>query len=569
MKPVAPEYTHYFSLKNLNDEIFHKSFSLILVIVLTSVIVALAESAQGVLASGYAVGRVANTLITALFTGIGLALIRFLLYSELLKKVYTFVLYLGSIVLALTEVFCLVKFLTKMSASVIQVILDTNNVGEINGFFGSYFDIEALIIILSFVFLGLSVFFFSERLYRLFAAHRKILAVFLIIVTGLSFHITGKVGGRSASVPLIRFLDSTKYILKVRYQIEKMCADKTNRVEIVSDNSDVPYFVFVIGESESRHFMSLYGCKYDSTPYFKELEKTGNLFAFTDVIAPRSVTALVMPYLLSFMSSVDDERDIMKYDPIVDVFNKADYQSFWLSNHEKITKDLSYSTYMSSRCDFAEFTAKSTQNLEFFSGLTLRDEVLLPPFEAFLEEKAPDRDKNLFVFQLMGSHIFYKDRYPDSFAKFKESDIDDFSPNQKKLVAEYLNSILYSDHILHEIIKPFKDKEAILVYVSDHGEEMWQGGFQGHAPANLSAYMVEIPMTIWVSDKYKEKHPKTVAAVKNAINRPYMTDNLVHTLLDLAKIQTKQYDTTKSVINDKFVEIPRIVNGIRYEDLRR
>lgn len=569
MKPVTPEYTHYFSLKNLNDEIFHKSFTLILVIILTSVAVALAESAQGVFGSRYAVGRVANTLITALFTGICLAFIRFLLCSELLKKVYTFVLCFGSFVVALTEVFCLVKFLTKMSPSIIQVILDTNNVGEISGFFGSYFDIEALIIILLFLFLGLFVFFFSERLYRLFAAHRKILAIFLIIVTGLSFCITGKVGGRSASVPLIRFFHSTKYIIKVRYQIEKMCADKTNRVEIVSDNSDVPYFVFVIGESESPHFMNLYGCKYDSTPYFKELEKTGNLFAFTDVIAPRSVTALVMPYLLSFMSSADNEKDIMKYDPIVDVFNKAGYQSFWLSNHEKITKDLSYSTYMSSRCDFAEFTAKSTQNLEFFSGLTLRDEVMLPHFDVFLEEKASGRDKNLFVFQLMGSHILYKDRYPDSFAKFKESDIDGFLPNQKKIVAEYLNSVLYTDHILNEIIKRLKDKEAIFVYVSDHGEEMWQGGFQGHSPANLSTYMVDVPMIIWVSDKYKEKHPKTVEAIKNAIKRPYMTDSLVHTLLDLAKIKTKQYDPTKSIINDKFVEIPRIVNGIRYEDLRR
>ena len=132
--------------------------------------------------------------------------------------------------MALTEVFCVVKFMTKMSASVIQVMLDTNNVGEINGFLGSYFDLEALIIMLFFVLLGFTVFFFSERLYRLFAVHRKIIAVFLIVVMGLSFHITGKVGGRTASVPLIRFLDSIKYMLKIRHQIEKMCADKTNRV---------------------------------------------------------------------------------------------------------------------------------------------------------------------------------------------------------------------------------------------------------------------------------------------------------------------------------------------------
>ncbi|MFA5598436.1 MAG: hypothetical protein WDA26_12805 [Pusillimonas sp.] len=330
MKSVDLKYKHYFfSLKNLHSEIFHKSFSLILVIILTSIMVPLAEYAQGVFGSGYAVGRVSNALLSALFAGIGLAFVRFLLYSELLKKVYTFVLYVGSVVVALIEVFCVVKFLTKMSPNIIQIIFETNN-AEINGFFSSYFDHEALIIMLFFVFLGFSVFFFSERFYRLLVTHRKILAVFLIILAGLSFYLTGTLGGRNASVPLNRLVYSVKYILRVRHQIETICADKTNRVKIVSDNSDVPYFIFVIGESESRHFMSLYGCKYDSTPYFNEIEKTGNLFAFTDDIAPRSVTALVMPYLLSFMSSADDERDIMKYDPIVDVFNKVSYQSFWL-----------------------------------------------------------------------------------------------------------------------------------------------------------------------------------------------------------------------------------------------
>lgn len=57
MKSVDLKYKHYFfSLKNLHSEIFHKSFSLILVIILTSIMVPLQEYAQGVFGSGYAVG---------------------------------------------------------------------------------------------------------------------------------------------------------------------------------------------------------------------------------------------------------------------------------------------------------------------------------------------------------------------------------------------------------------------------------------------------------------------------------------------------------------------------------
>ncbi len=49
-----------------------------------------------------------------------------------------------------------------------------------------------------------------------------------------------------------------------------------------------------------------------------------------------------------------------------------------------------------------------------------------------------------------------------------------------------------------------------------------------------------------------------------------MTDNLVHVLLDLASIETKQYDPTKSVINEKYIPRERIVaDGLRYEALRK
>ena len=49
-----------------------------------------------------------------------------------------------------------------------------------------------------------------------------------------------------------------------------------------------------------------------------------------------------------------------------------------------------------------------------------------------------------------------------------------------------------------------------------------------------------------------------------------MTDKLVQVILDLAKIETKQYDATKSVINKAYIPRERVVvNGIKYEELRK
>lgn len=122
--------------------------------------------------------------------------------------------------------------------------------------------------------------------------------------------------------------------------------------------------------------------------------------------------------------------------------------------------------------------------------------------------------------------------------------------------------------MLNEIISRFKDKDAILIYVPDHAEELWQSGYLGHGATNVSKYMLEIPMLIWVSDIYKTKRLDNIKRIEHALNRPFMTDNLVHVLLDLAGIETKQYDASKSVINEDYIPRERLISGIRYEDLR-
>ena len=48
-----------------------------------------------------------------------------------------------------------------------------------------------------------------------------------------------------------------------------------------------------------------------------------------------------------------------------------------------------------------------------------------------------------------------------------------------------------------------------------------------------------------------------------------MTDNLVHVLLDLAGITTRQYNPQKSLINSSYIPAERVINGIKYEDLRK
>ena len=59
-------------------------------------------------------------------------------------------------------------------------------------------------------------------------------------------------------------------------------------------------------------------------------------------------------------------------------------------------------------------------------------------------------------------------------------------------------------------------------------------------------------MVIWCSKKFKENHSELEQKISAAKNLPFMTDDMIHVLLDIMDIETKEFDPTKSVINEQF-----------------
>lgn len=559
----------FFKRDSMKD-CFENSFGLVFITLLTSTVVASIEWKVANFSFFYGIGRVSNSCIMGFALGVGLIFLRQFFVVKLFKAVYTWFFFWLAVMLSVIEVFCLDKFSLKLNPSLIQIVVDTNNMSEITSFFDNYLDFMSLFTAFLLILLGFLVNRYAGKIADFLQKHSKLAVVGLAVLLATSFWGVGKVGGLSGSAPMIRGIYSVSYVYKIQQKLAEMTADKTNRVELLSDEGNLDYLIFIIGESASRHFMGCYGYDVDTTPYSDELVNSKNMYVFTDTISPRSSTALVMPILLSFRDSLGKELDINKYDPLTDVFNKANYQTYWLSNHEKITKDLSYATFVSSRCNEMVFTSKSAGNVEHYTALCTEDGAMLPYFDDFLEQNKGKGQRSLYVFHFMGSHIRYRDRYPKEFARFGADAVkgDWIKPNQRPLVGEYLNTILYTDYVINEIIQRVKDKNAVLVYASDHAEEMWQGGFQGHGPSDVSKYMVEIPMQIWLSDSFKAKNPEIAQQVASATNKSFMTDDLVHVLLDLAKIKTKQYDPTRSVINEAYTPRERYIGGVLYEDLR-
>lgn len=516
-------------------------------------------------------GSFSNLCVIAIASGLLLFLLGYLFYFKGLKNIYYKAIYSLTWFLTLIECFCLIKFELSISPAMISIMGDTDNAAEIRSFFELYFDWMSFFGVLLLIASAWALWHWAEKICDFVMKYKKtFIAIFILLII---FAKTGhKIGGGSASTPLQKTIYSLNHARKMSRIIQKMAEEKVNKVEILSDKSDVHSFIFIIGESGSRNMMGIYNKDYDSTPLCQRLVDSGNMFAFTDTISMKSVTALCIPPLLSFMDNESTTTDLSKFDSIVDVFSKANFQTYWVSNHEKLTRDMTYATMLGMKSNHYAHTAKISGCSEYVPWLCTKDEVILKPLDEYKEKYLGQSEKNFLAFHIMGSHARYVDRYPESFSKYKAEDVKDtrYDAKTRKGIAEYLNSIYYTDYILNEVISRFKEDDAILVYAPDHGEELGQGGFFGHGPTNISQYMVQIPLLIWVSDKYKEKRPENVKRIQKALNRPYMTDNLVHTIIDLAGITTKQFDATKSVVNEAFVIRDRIVaDGKKYEDLRK
>ena len=105
--------------------------------------------------------------------------------------------------------------------------------------------------------------------------------------------------------------------------------------------------------------------------------------------------------------------------------------------------------------------------------------------------------------------------------------------------------------INHEIIKRFENKEAIVFYLSDHGEEVFQTrSIFGHTSMNPSRPMLEIPFYIWISPTFRKNHGEIISGLSQQTKKAYNTEHLIHTIMDICDIHSKDFNKDKSLLRN-------------------
>ena len=357
-------------------------------------------------------------------------------------------------------------------------------------------------------------------------------------------------------------------------QLETLVTVK-NEVQVDSCTFRVPNIVLIIGESYNKHHSQLYGYNMPTTPRQLALAEEGSLVPFTDVVAPWNLTSYVFKNVLS-LHTVGDPGEWSDSPLFPEVFRKAGYHVTFITNQflseaGEAVYDFSGGFFLNNpELSRAQFDTRNARLHQF-------DEGVLEEYDSLKrEDKA-----NLVILHLLGQHVMYKERYPQKTRKHLLApmyDRPDLTNKQKLIVADYDNSVLYNDSIVVAVTQKFADKDAVVIYMPDHGEEIFNGRpymygrmHSSNIDYRLAREEFEIPFWIWGSPIYRENHPYGWKAIQAAKDRPMMTDCLAHLLLYLGGIYTKDYREAYNVISPNYnSERPRILKGTTdYNSLKR
>ena len=350
-------------------------------------------------------------------------------------------------------------------------------------------------------------------------------------------------------------------------QIEQLKA-ASDKIQVDSCSFRVPNIVLVIGESYNKHHSQLYGYDKLTTPRQMALQDEGSLVAYTDVVSSWNLTSFVFKHIFS-LYAVGDSGEWCDKPLFPEVFRKAGYHVTFVTNQfepkaKEAVYDFSGGFFLNDpELSQRQFDSRSTRTHRFDDGV-------LKEYDALKDSTI---SHNLVILHLMGSHVDYRARYPQKtqtvFAPqmYNRPELND---KQKQILAHYDNSLRYNDSIVACITQKFVNKDAVVIYVPDHGEEIFDGSpymygrmHGANIDYRLARNEMEIPFWIWGSPEYRENHPYGWLAIQNAKDRPLMIDVLPHLLLYLGGISTPLYREELNVISPKYdMKRPRILKGV-------
>jgi heptose-I-phosphate ethanolaminephosphotransferase len=484
-------------------------------------------------------------------------------FPKRLKPSFSFVAALILSFLLLLKLSFYQLYQTKLSASALFVIFETN-AEETAGFLKVY--INAFVVFLAVLFV-LYLLAFSLRVWKrgnvleikLFNKYPYFTKLFFLCGAVLcGYLIQWKFSDYNILYTAKTSFEEYKATKKLlRQQLAKPTSEYLTGVEASENSPEIA--VVVIGESTSREHMGLYGYYRKNNPNLTAMRD--ELIVFENTITPHVHTITAIGEIMTLQSA--ERPEVKNNASVIQLANEAGYKTYWLSNQQPVG-------FFSSICTLIGYAAdeKKFLNTNAYNRISY-DEVLLPALDSALADATP-KNKMIFL-HLMGSHLGYAERYPPAFEKFTDKPRSKYDhPKAVHLINAYDNSILYNDYIVKEIIERVRKENAAsyVLYFSDHGDDVydtWDNA--GHNEYLGTDPMYEVPFFVWLSEEYQKDY-QLKTSVAEIEKRKYMLDDFIHTFAELTQIGFDGFEEEESIFSAKYEPGPRIIKDTIDYDLR-
>lgn len=312
-------------------------------------------------------------------------------------------------------------------------------------------------------------------------------------------------------------------------------------------------YVLVIGESSRRNHWQLFGYQRATTP---ELDRMANLVPITHMVTSWPMSIGAIPLILT-RKPVADSSIAFDQASILRAMQEAGFDTWWISNQMPIGQ------YDSPIAVYAyEAQHKVWLNHASWSAPGSYDGDLVQPLRDALQSSNHDL---FIVLHMMGSHLKYDYRYPAAFKRFQPtlSDTGGDAPTGIRMQNSYDNTILYTDHVLAQVIGVLHQSKAVtaLWFESDHGEMLVTPtcDLGGHGIGTLYEY--EVPAFFWYSNAYAAAFPNRLATLRGNAGKRTMSADTFASLIDMAGVDLPGQDPTRSLFSPMWQYRPRIVNA--------
>ena len=260
--------------------------------------------------------------------------------------------------------------------------------------------------------------------------------------------------------------------------------------------------VLVIGESARAANHAQYGYGRETNPYTRDLGL---------VVLPgaRSCATYTLAGLACMLTHEGAEAPVStNWEPLGSYLQRAGVEVIWRTNSsgeppEKVAQYVDMDT-LRATCTTPGCKERNSEDA-LVDGLAERI-------------AASDAERVFVVLhQGNGSHgPAYYDQYPPAFARFQPvcDTVQIQQCSHEELVNAYDNTIVYTDYLLARVIgalQGLKDTESVMLYASDHGESLGEGGLFLHGMPNAVAPDVQrdIPIFVWMSPEFAEARALT------------------------------------------------------------